>query len=159
MSERSAINSKVVVCDYLHYRLHAKDSVRWVKLPLVELRMRSPSAEFGSVGLVDSGSDRTFVPKEEAELLGLKPQTLTDGTKRIAEALGAGGSFLCEIMALPEMRLMWHRVQFQDFHGLSVWVPQKNEDIPYTIIGRDIVFKRFEISFNESHRKITFRRV
>lgn len=153
------LNSKVIVCDYLYYRLHIKDSVKWVKLPLVEIRMKSPSAEYGSVGLVDSGSDRTFVPREEAELLGLKPQTLADGTKRTTEALGAGGSFACEIMSLPEMRLMRHGAQFQDFHGLPVWVPKKNEDIPYTIIGRDSVFKRFEISFNEPHRKITFRRV
>ena len=151
--------SKVIVCDYLFYRLRASSETRWVKLPLVEIRMKSPSAEHGSVGLVDSGSDRTFVPRQEAELLGLKPQTIAAGVNRSAEALGAGGSFACDIMTLPEMRLMWHGNSFQDFHGLAVWVPRKNGDIPYTIIGRDIVFKRFEISFNENRRKLTFKRI
>ena len=134
MSQRALVASKVIVCDYLYYRLRGSESVRWVKLPLVELK-KSPSAEYGSVGLVDSGSDRTFVPRQEAGLLGLKPQTVAGGTVRSAEALGAGGSFACDIMTLPEMSLMWHGHPFQDFHGMAVWVPRKNEDIPYTIIG------------------------
>ena len=152
------MKSKEIVCEYLFYRYRNSDSIRWVKIPLVEVRMKSSAVEYGSVALVDSGSDRTFVSRDEAQLLGLKPRTNRDGTPITSEAIGAGATFVCDIMILPEMWVMRHGEPFQDFHGMTVWVPRSSDDIPYTILGRDYVFKRFEISFHEGRRKIAFKR-
>lgn len=157
MPQRLELTGKTIVCEYLYYKFGSSKLTRWIKLPLVELRMKSPTVEYGSIGLVDSGSDKTFVPKEEADLLGLKP--LMKGSKPMTgEAVGAGGSFMCEIMILPEMRLMRHGVPFHSFHGLNVWVPQKTGDVPYSIIGRDSIFHGFEITFDEGRKRITFKR-
>ena len=150
---------KPIVCEYLFYKLHGSHSVKWIKIPLVEIRLKSKEAEFGSVALVDSGSDRTFLPRQEAELLGLKPQIGQNGEPVKVEAIGAGGSFPCDVMTLPDLRLMHHGKPFQDFHGLNVWVPNMTEDIPYAILGRDYVFHRYEIAFDEGRRKISFRKV
>jgi hypothetical protein len=151
------LTDKKVVCDYLFYRLRSGSSFAWVKLPLVEIKVRSGSVEYGTIGLVDSGSDRTFMQRQEADLLGLKPQM--DGDKPLtAKAVGAGGEFDCDIMSLPELQLMKHGRPFCSFRGLSVWVPRTESAIPYAIIGRDTGFRRFQVMFDEGRRRITFTR-
>lgn len=152
------LTNKRIECDYLLYRLRDTQSFTWVRLPLVEIKVRSAQAEYGSIGLVDSGSDKTFVQKQEADLLGLKPQM--DGDKPLkAEAVGAGGEFPCDVMTLPELQLMKHGKPFCSFRGLSVWVPRTEGVIPYSIIGRDTAFRRFHITFQEGRKKVIFNRV
>jgi hypothetical protein len=151
------IKDNRIVCDYLFYQLRGEKSFVWLRYPLVEVRVRSPQAEYGSIGLVDSGSDRTFVQKEEAVLLGLKP--LMNGDKpRKETAIGAGGELTCNLMTLPELQLMKHGRPFCSFRGLTVWVPDIESAIPYSIIGRDTAFKRFRITFDEGRRQIIFNR-
>jgi hypothetical protein len=151
------LTDKRIICDYLLYRFHKEDSYQWVKLPLVEVKVRSPQAEYGSIALVDSGSDRTFLPREEADLLGLKPQM--DGNEPLkADAVGAGGEFPCDIMTLPELQLMKHGRPFCSFRGQSVWVPRNDTAIPYAIVGRDTAFRRFQITFDENRRRVIFAR-
>lgn len=152
------LTDKIVVCDYLFYRLRGESSFNWVRLPLVEIKVRSPNAEYGTIGLVDSGSDKTFMQKQEADLLGLKPLKWGDELA-MGDAVGAGGEFPCDIMKLPELQLMKHGVPFCSFRGLNVWVPRTETAIPYAIIGRDTAFRRFEIAFNEGRKKVTFKRI
>jgi hypothetical protein len=151
------LTDKKVVCEYLFYRLHGKKSYNWVKLPLVEIKLRSAQAEYGSIGLVDSGSDKTFIQKQEADLLGLK-SVMRGDEPATGEAIGAGGELPCDIMTLPELQLMKHGMPFCSFRGLSVWVPKREGAIPYSIIGRDTAFRRFEIAFDEGRKRMTFKR-
>jgi len=123
----------------------------------VEVKLKSPSAEYGSIGLVDSGSDKTFIQKQEAELLSLQP-VMRNGEPLKSSATGAGGTLGCSIMLLPELKLMREGVPFCTFHSLQVWVPDEESAIPYSIIGRDTAFHRFEIAFDEGRKKITFKR-
>lgn len=151
------ITDRVIVCKYLFYRLRSPKSFTWIKLPLVEVKLKSASAEYGSIGLVDSGSDKTFIQKQEADLLSLKPIMRDDKPVR-SSATGAGGNLDCTIMILPELRLMKEGVPFCTFRSLQVWVPDAESAIPYSIIGRDTAFHRFEIAFDEGRKKITFKR-
>ena len=151
------LKDRRIVCDYLFYRLYSEKSFMWVKLPLVEIKVRSKEVEYGSIGLVDSGSDKTFIQKQEADLLDLKPQKWGDKTAT-GDAVGAGGEFPCDIMTLPELQLMKNGRPFCSFRGLTVWVPRTEAAIPYSIMGRDTAFKRFHITFSEGQKRITFSR-
>src|SRR5712691_3304130 len=88
-----------IVCSYLYYKeLHASGETRWVKLPVVAIDLKSEHARYVTVALVDSGAERTFLQKQDAELLELKPVKKKDGTNWSGEALGAGATFTCDIM-------------------------------------------------------------
>jgi len=158
MSQRKYIADKVIVCDYLFYRFRKRESYDWVKLPSVEIRLRSPAAEFNSFALVDSGSNVTLLMNQQAEILSLKP-AIRDGKPMTAEVTGAGGKFLADVFTIPELDAMKRDVPFAIFRGQQVYVPSQEEAIPYAILGRDTIFRRFVISFDDNHQKLIFRRV
>lgn len=149
---------KVIECPYLHYPWRRKDGVRWVKLPTVETYLRSGEAEFTSFALVDSGAIASFIQKEEADLLGLKPQKDASGKEVTAEAEGAGGEFKCYEVVVPELTVRKNGVPFQSYRGRQVLVPEKAETLPYSILGRDTIFKHFDITFRENNKLIVFKR-
>lgn len=104
---------------------------------------------FNFFGMLDSGSDNTIIPIEiadaleiefvgENELLGItrKPVVVKEGKMGIR--FGRGNEFY----------------EFQ----VPVLVPIVEEDIPI-IIGREGFFNHFKITFNESERKIEFKKV
>jgi|SRR5712692_824969 len=148
-----------IVCQYLYYKeRHSSGEVRWVKLPVVAIDLKSQRAHYVTVALVDSGAERTFLQKQDAELLELKPLKNQDGTNRSAEALGAGATFTCDIMIVPELRLMKGDDSFHTFRSVQVWVPRDLDKIPISILGRDTVFRHFDITFQEGRKQISFRR-
>ena len=46
---------------------------------------------------------------------------------------------------------------FSDFRNLMVLVPSRERDLPYVILGRDTVFKRFHITFKENIKKFVIK--
>lgn len=150
----------VITSPYLFYRLRgSKNNIKWVKIPVVEVYLRSSSVEYTSIALVDSGSDRTFIQKQEADLLKLQPVRDNSGNLVTSEAVGAGGKIPCKIMVLPELTLRSKARPFCTFLGRQVWVPDNEGTIPLSILGRDTVFKRFDITFREGKQTIIFRRI
>ncbi len=147
-----------IVCQYLYYKeRYSSGEMRWVKLPVVAIDLKSEHAHYVTVALVDSGAERTFLQKQDAELLELTTVKNQDGTNKTAVALGAGARFTCDIMVVPELRLMKGNDSFHTFRSVQVWVPDDVDKIPISILGRDTVFRHFDITFQEGRKQISFR--
>jgi len=126
---------------------------------VIGVRLASKDIAFDTIALVDSGSDRTLIQKEEADLLGLTAEKDTKGNLLNPEVIGAGGNFRCTIRRLPTMLLMKNVTPFATFTGTRAWVPEREGIIPYDILGRDTVFSHFAVTFHERRQKMTFRRL
>lgn len=131
-----------------------KGSVRTLLLPLVHVRIESPREHIETDALVDSGATRTLIPKEIAEILpSLKYK------EQRAEVTGAGGVFLARVTRLKKLALIKNVTPFANFVETEVLVPDHEGILPYVILGRDYVFRRFDITFHENRRKLTFTEI
>ena len=146
-----------VNCKYLFYRLRSKNGkTKMVRLPIVHVYLKSKAADFDTIALVDSGSDRTLIPREQAGILALNYAKNKEGKILKNETVGAGGTFICNIGMLPQLVLMKNSSPFCTFRDIKVWVPENENVIPYAILGRDSIFKRFSVTFQENRHRILF---
>jgi predicted aspartyl protease len=100
---------------------------------------------------VDSGSTDTFVPLEIAEILDLIPASHDRGETDVHTA---GGSFRFYRVKLKNLSLLSGGSIFSEFSNLKVLVPQEMErDLPYSILGRNSIFRRFHITFVEKEHR------
>lgn len=95
--------------------------------------------------LVDSGADRTIVPRGVVEALGVdydKLPAVTDEDGAVVTGSGAGGQF-----ELKECRgkVRWHVQTVCE----SFWVGP-NDAVPWVLLGRDDFFKKFDVRFQWS---------
>ncbi len=72
-------------------------------------------------------------------------------------AVGAGGSFETRIVRLPRLVLLKGSKAFCTFRGITVHVPCGEGRIPYCVLGRDYVFRRFTVIFRERDARVTLR--
>lgn len=136
-----------MTCRYLSYMLPGSNPPVSLSLPMLHIRLSCGTSSLTTVGLVDSGSTTTFVPLEIAEMLSV-PVERTDA------AVGAGGRFDNTIRKLKISILRGNRpvAVFQDF---PAYVPTESDRIPYVVLGRDSIFRKFDITFRENlHRAI-----
>jgi len=123
-------------------------------LPLVHIRIESPEESIETDALVDSGATKTLIPKEIAELLpSLKYE------ERSIEVTGAGGLFSAKITKLKKLTLIKNVTPFANFVQVEVLVPDYEGILPYVVLGRDHVFRRFNIAFHEKRRKLIFTEI
>ncbi|MCW3975628.1 MAG: hypothetical protein NWE86_05225 [Candidatus Bathyarchaeota archaeon] len=47
--------------------------------------------------------------------------------------------------------------KFCEFNNCNVRIPVKEGSIPYSVLGRDTIFKEFDISYRENAQQIVFR--
>jgi len=100
--------------------------------------------------LVDSGATKTLIPKEISEILpSLK---YIEGS---TEVTGAGGVFFAKKTTLKKLVLIKNVTPFATFNQPEVLVPEHEGILPYVILGRDHMFRRFDIIFHEKRRKVT----
>ena len=129
---------------------------RWVFLPLLKVIIESKE-KIGTIALVDSGATNTFIPRQLAgviELFSEKKNKMGKGETR-----GASGKFKTEILKLKKLELFKEGHIFDTFRSISVHVPaNEEEDLPHVILGRDYLFKRYDVTFYEKRRKMTFQR-
>jgi len=92
---------------------------------------------------VDSGADLTMIPHQLGKSLGLRATTST--TRRLS---GVAGGLQYRLARL-QIRLG----QFT-FPARVAWA--RHDDVP-ELLGRLDVFNKFAITFDEAHRRITFR--
>lgn len=91
---------------------------------------------------MDTGSTTTFVPREIADTISLVP---TGEVVKHQEAADAGGRFPTIPVTLKRLTLVKNVSPFCEFVEVEVLVPEEEGRLPYVILGRDYVFKRFDI--------------
>lgn len=113
------------------------------------MRLIGRDSHLRTIALVDSGATSTFVPPELAEAVGM--ETVRQGES----AEGAGGKFLNDIAVF----------RFDLLHGservyqleCESFVPKDPDRIPYVVLGRDSIFKVYDITFRENQEIVAFR--
>ena len=124
---------------------------RAFRLPLLHVRLRTATASFTTLGLVDSGATNTFIPTELAEILGLK----VDPTKA-TPSIGAGGGFDTVSFNLT-IDVLKAGNTITTFSDMPAFVPVNPLAIPYVVLGRDSVFMKFDITFRERIQRTILR--
>ena len=138
-------------CNYISYNDPISRTV--FRLPMLHVRLAHGTKSLKSVALVDSGATTNFIPRELAEILEL------DLTKPPRDAVGAGGPF-SNIESRIEKVILVKGVNsiYDEFRNVFTYVPQKPQTLPYMILGRDTLFRRFDIKFHERQEKVTLKR-
>ncbi len=134
-----------VKCRYLDYRL---PNSRVIFLPVIHVELTSETQEFTAIGLLDSGATSSFIPYEIAEILEILPKT-----HQSIEVETAGGTCGFFPVTLKKLSLLTGGRRYSEFPNINLLVPEPERDLPYVILGRDYVFKRFHVTFKENIQK------
>ena len=59
------------------------------------------------------------------------------------DVIGAGGIFKAKVTKLNRLSILKNVTPFATFRNIKVLVPEIEEALPYVILGRDYIFKRF----------------
>ena len=137
-----------ITCRYLAYNLRG-DPPAFIRLPLLHIRLSSDEDSLTTIGLVDSGSTTTFVPLELAEILSLP-------IEKEDSAVGAGGRFQNTIRKVNISILKGHE-EVAKFLGWPAYVPTEPDRVPYVVLGRDSIFRKFDITFRENKQRVILR--
>jgi hypothetical protein len=120
-----------------------------ILLPLMHVELMSEIETFTTIGLLDSGGTSTFIPYELADILGLVPENPPSSS-----VVTAGGNAPFFPTVLKKLTVLVGGKTLSEFSNIRVLVPaQRDKDLPYVILGRDSIFKRFHITFKENIRK------
>lgn len=115
--------------------------------PKIPVKFSRNGKSLNVIGLLDSGSDFIVIPKEVADYLELKYGSKTE------ECDGIGGS-VC-------LRYSHANVSIGDhiFHSITVHVLPEGSELPGgIIIGREPVFREFDVEFSLNSNRITLKR-
>lgn len=150
MSSRFRRSSKIR-CKYLSWSNPKTGKTH--RLPMLHVRLANNGISFRTTALIDSGATTTFIPTEMAQALELNLNQDPD------DAIGAGGTFKNIIADIQKISLVKGRDSiFDEFTDVKVFVPVKTDAIPYMVLGRDLLFKRYDIMFEELNLKVTLKR-
>ena len=148
-----------IVCRYLSFtdpRLG-----RTFRLPLVHIRLRHRNTSLRTDALVDSGATATFVPIDLMNVLGfdLRPEgeAQTNQRHKKQAAVGAGGRFETYVKKIDSIEVLKGMMVFCDFSNVTVLVPTRRDAIPPAVLGRDTIFRKFDITYREDREQIVFR--
>jgi len=104
---------------------------------------------------VDSGASTTYVPRMVAERAGL----LDRGPGRRADAVGVYGKVSVDEHRIKSIAVIRNGKIFDRFYGPRMLVPSEYDAGPdFVIMGRDLLFSRYDITFSERRRKITLEK-
>ena len=134
-----------ITCRYLNYRL---PNGNILLLPLIQVELVSEVEKLTTIGLLDSGATTSFIPYEIADILKVIPEK--PQSQPVETAGGHANFFLAR---LKKLSLLAGGNIFSEFPNFKVLIPSPEKDLPYTILGRDTVFKRFHITFKENIKK------
>lgn len=130
---------------YLAYTVDGEQ----LRLPLLNIRLIGPSDTLKTIALVDSGATLTFIPPELAAAVGLEPE------KRGEQAIGAGGAFANDLCPY-RIQLLKKDQPIRDLEGVA-FVPQEADRVPYVVLGRDSIFRIYDITFRENRQMVLLK--
>lgn len=145
-------DNNVITCKYLPY--HYGNKYRFY--PMVNVVIEG-KITVGGPALIDSGATNTFIPHCLADAIGIIPEK-KDKIKK-SSTMGASGKFETSIYRLNRLQVFKDNHIFETFQDLLVYVSDNvNDPLPYIVLGRDYIFKHFDITFHENSRKMIFHR-
>lgn len=121
-------------------------------LPVIDLRIRFRTRQIGALGLVDSGSTRTYMPSGIAGALGL---TARGGGLAPSESESLSGKFDTYQARISRMDIFRNTVLVGTFVNPVVNIVRSSTAIDFVVLGRDYVFNRYKVTFSERRKKIT----
>jgi hypothetical protein len=116
--------------------------------PLIKIRLKHHNRSFQTLALIDSGATYSMIPLEFIEILGIELPSIT------AQALGANGPFMLYNVILELLECYSEDVIFCIFENISVKIPTNPNTLPFIVLGRDSLFKRYEITFRENENEL-----
>lgn len=137
-----------IVLRYIH--VPRPDGTMW-KAPFVPIYVRDKEGKvLRIVALVDSGADTTVVPKDLAEVLGLKEGEAYEETG------GIGGK-----VKVKKSKLSFEIKGGHENHSLNIPVlvlQGEGNSVPL-LLGRNGFFDEFHITLRENEEKIVLKKV
>ncbi len=100
---------------------------------------------------MDSGASHTFVPQRHAKLAGLLDEGNTVKVQHTER------SYEARMIAVRSIEIMRGQEVFENMRGQTVLVGESY--IQFCILGRNSVFRYFDITFYEKRRRVTPIRV
>ena len=125
-------------------RLRSVSRHEWV--PEISVLLKHKSIELQATMLVDSGADFSVISKKAGTDLGY---ALADGEQTLL-AQGIGGT-VEYVLRSVELTINEH-----SFMAPVAWL-QEQESNDEMIIGREVVFDKFDIEFKQAEEKIIFK--
>ena len=116
---------------------------------MLHVRLSYNDASLRTIGLVDSGSTTTFVPIELADMLSVP-------VEKQAQAMGAGGKFQNTIRKVT-ISILKGTNTIVKFPSFPAYVPTEVDRIPYVVLGRDSIFRKFDVVFREKQRRVLLK--
>jgi hypothetical protein len=120
-----------------------------IRLPLLHIRLSVKESSLRTIGLVDSGSTSTFIPLEIAEMLSMP-------IEKEESAVGAGGKFQNTIRRV-DITILKGFYPVAKFSNFPAYVPTELDRIPYVVLGRDSIFRKFDIVFREKMQRVLLK--
>ncbi len=121
-------------------------------LPMVNVCLKHKGHDIQSTALIDSGATSTFIPLSLAQLLELE---LKNSNNNVS---GAGGEFQSYLTNIEEIDVIKGQILLTKFENLRVRVPTEKDGIPFVVLGRDSIFFRYNIKFQESKQQIQLQK-
>ncbi|MEK9149089.1 MAG: retropepsin-like aspartic protease [Candidatus Desantisbacteria bacterium] len=112
--------------------------------PIILLTLISDTVSLEEYLLVDSGADITLIPKKVGKELGF---TLKEGE----EPDSLGGVTGSTPIVYRQLKI---RIGKFEFDAPVAWALE--ERVPF-LLGREVVFDKFNIEFKQAERKVIFR--
>lgn len=121
--------------------------------PKIPITLSSSEKSLETLSLVDSGSDVTVVPLGIAEFLGIdtsgKVSSVSDFHEKKVEM-----AYSFVNLKIEKGDSVFHIMQ------MPARIPLKEEDQPDgVILGRDGIFREFDITFEENARRIVLQKI
>jgi len=121
------------------------------RLPLVHIRLKHKENSIRTDALVDSGATATFIPTELAEVLEIELPEKT------SSAVGAGGTFSTYTCKIDKIEILKGTNIFCSISDMPISVPKDEGTLPHSVLGRDSVFWKNDITFRERIERTVFR--
>ena len=122
-----------------------------INAPAIPLTFIGPKARINVIGLLDSGADFSFIPKDLAEVLGLKETSEIENIGGISGNIKARNSKMMVSIGKGREKYTF------PMHAY-VAEEQTADDFPI-LIGREGFFEKFKITFAEAEKKIYIKSV
>lgn len=110
-------------------------------LPLVPIVLQAGRRRLAGAGLVDSGSESSFIGRETADLLGLAPRAPIVQVRTMGGLVDSRPATLSLELRLPHGPFTFPEARFL--------IPESGDEPRVVILGRELLFSQCEIRFVE----------